>query len=190
MRSLNNNKSEMNLMRYFNQIDVQSFRKSLILENFSINKRSYQTFDVFLSYSSKDKDILPSAINFLSQYHVNVYIDIADEALPEKPSPETGKMLKNRICEARKFIVLISENSKDSKWIPWELGIADEKKKINNIALLPTTQDGLLKSWPEQEYLGLYERIVYGNLKGYTSPVWMVYDHHTNTATELGLWLK
>jgi hypothetical protein len=178
-------------MRYFNESDVQNFKKSIILDSYNFSKRAaYQSFDVFLSHSSKDDDILSSVINFLSQYNVNVYIDKSDEDLPKKPSPETGEVLKNRIQEAKKFMVLVSPNSKDSKWIPWELGIADEKKKIRNVALLPQVQSVSNPDWPEQEYLGLYPRIVYGKLQGYQAPVWMVLDHHSNTGTELGKWLR
>lgn len=133
---------------------------------------------------------MPSVINFLSQYGVNVYIDITDDELPPKPSAETGIMLKNRIYQAGKFIVLVSQNSKDSKWIPWELGIADEKKKINNIALLPYVQSSTNPTWPEQEYLGLYPRIVNHTFIGQTSPVWMVLNHHKNSGDELGRWLR
>mgnify|MGYP000903467631 CR=1 FL=1 len=178
-------------MRYFNQSDVQVFDRSIIIENYTLAKKSpYQSFDVFLSHSSKDNGILPSVINFLSGYGVNVYIDKADGELPKITSPETGGILKNRIQEARKFIVLISENSRDSKWIPWELGIADEKKKIDNIALLPTVQGNSLPDWPKQEYLGLYHRIVYSRFRGQQQSVWMVLNHHQNIGTELKKWLK
>jgi len=177
-------------MRYFNESDVQTFRKSIIIENFSFEKRaSYQSFDVFLSHSSKDKDILPSIINFLSLFGVNVYIDKADKELPKETSTETGEILKNRIREAKKFVVLVSPNSKDSKWIPWELGIADVTKKIENVAILPRVQN-ISADWPKQEYLGLYPRIVNSNFQGQSTPVWMVYDHHSNTGIELGEWLK
>lgn len=178
-------------MRYFNQYDVKNYDKSIIVENYTFAKKSLnQAFDVFLSHSSKDKDILPSIINFISQYGVNVYIDKSDVELPRKTSPETGEILKNRIQKAKKFIVLVSENSKDSKWIPWELGIADEKKKIENVALLPSVQSSSQSNWPEQEYLGLYPRIVLETFSGQTTPVWMVLDHHSNTGIELGQWLK
>lgn len=181
----------MNFMRYFNENDVQSFKKSIVIENFSLSQKSaYQSFDVFLSHSSKDKDILPSVINFLSQYGVNVYIDKSDEELPDKTSAETGEILKNRIHESKKFIVLVSQNSKESKWIPWELGIADEKKKIKNVAILPSVQRNSSTNWPEQEYLGIYPRIVKATFTGQQSPVWMVLDHHSNRGTELGEWLK
>lgn len=174
-------------MKYFDDSDVRKFSKQIILENYSIEKRkSYDRFDVFLSHSTKDKAKLPSIINFLSNYNVNVYIDKSDEDLPKKTSPETGEKIKRRIYEARKFIVLVSENSKESKWIPWELGIADEKKKIENVALLPIVQNALTENWQEQEYLGLYHRIVFRKNKS----VWVVLDHHKNNEIELSEWLK
>jgi hypothetical protein len=178
-------------MRYFNESDANSFQKSIVIKNHMYEARaSSQAFDVFLSHSSKDAESLPPVINFLSQYNVNVYVDKDDKELPRKTSPETGEKLKSRIYECRKFIVLVSENSKKSNWIPWELGIADERKTIKNVALLPKVQSTLKPDWPEQEYLGLYPRIINGKLKGYTSPVWMVLNHHKNTGTELGTWLK
>lgn len=178
-------------MRYFNESDANSFQKSIVIKDHKYESRaSSQSFDVFLSHSSKDADSLPSIINFLSQYNVNVYVDKIDEDLPSKTSSETGEKLKSRIYECRKFIVLVSENSNKSNWIPWELGIADERKTIRNVALLPKVQSTQKPEWPEREYLGLYPRIIHGKLQGYTSPVWMVLNHHKNTGTELSAWLK
>lgn len=68
-------------------------------------------------------------IGFLENFGAKVYIDKADKELPEKTSAETGVKLKNRIAQCQKFVVLVTANSKNSRWIPWELGFADEKKK-------------------------------------------------------------
>ncbi len=38
--------------------------------------------------------------------------------------------------------------------------------------------------------MGLYDRIVWGKLKGYEKEVWMVLDEVDNTATELSAWLR
>jgi len=184
-------------MRYFNSDDIRKFNENVktagatvILENASISKKaSSQKCDVFLSHSSKDKDDLPAVIEFLKRFGVKAYVDKADDDLPKKTTSETGKIIKNRIAECKKFIVLVSDNSKESKWIPWELGIGDEKKSIDNVALLPKSDDSS-SGWPEQEYLGLYPRIVYNTFKGQDSPVWMVLDHHNNKGTELSKWLK
>jgi len=183
-------------MRYFNEQDSYKYKRlneNISLEIFSINNKyttASTTYDVFLSHSSDDKYHLPAIINFLEKFGANVYIDKADDELPVKTSSETGRKLKERIDECSKFIVLVSKNSKDSKWIPWELGVADEKKTLKNIALLPIVQTSLPVSWPTQEYFGLYPRIVFYNFNTNPSPEWMVFDHNNNSGTPLKEWFK
>jgi hypothetical protein len=180
-------------MKYFSSTasETQTFSQGIIVELHSFEKRaSASTADVFLSHSSADKDALPVAIGFLEQHGAKVYIDKIDKELPQKTSLETGVKLKERISQCPKFIVLVTANSKNSRWIPWELGIADEKKTLANVAILPDIGNQLNAIWPEQEYLGLYPRIVLGKFQGRSTPVWMVLDHHHNNGTELRQWLN
>lgn len=119
-------------MRYFNESDVKNYseRKSVILENCDINKASYisSIYSVFLSHSSKDKPSLKGVIAFLKSFGADVYIDLNDITLPAKPSTETAQKLKVQMKKCSKVIVLVSENSRNSKWIPWEVGLADMDK--------------------------------------------------------------
>ena len=180
-------------MKYFSSTasEIQSFSRGVIVEARQFEKRaSASTADVFLSHSSADNDALPIVIGFLEQHGAKVYIDKADKELPQKTSLETGVKLKERIAQCPKFIVLVTANSKSSRWIPWELGIADERKKLPNVAILPDVGNQSNADWPEQEYLGLYPRIVLNTFKDQTEPVWMVLDHHNNTGTELRKWLR
>jgi len=146
--------------------------------------------NTFLSHSSKDKDLLPGAIYILEQHGARVYVDIGDDRLPDPPSTTTAAVLRSAIAETRHFVLLISPNSKASSWIPWELGLADGEKSLKSVALFPAVQYAAETKWTEQEYLGLYSRIIWGNLNGYTDAMWLVYDHHTNTAIRLADWLN
>lgn len=177
-------------MRYFNESDIKKYQKKIILENYDIKKVSLSSIknNVFLSHSSQDIDKLESVISFLEGYGVKVYIDKTDNNLPRVTSIETAQILKDNINKSDKFIVLVSENSKNSKWIPWELGIADIAKSNPNIALLPAAEN--FPDWTKQEYMGLYSKVSRGNLEGYAEEVWMVWDHKKNTAVELGKWLR
>jgi hypothetical protein len=181
-------------MKYFSSTasENQNFSKGILVESHGIEKRASVTVaDVFLAHSSLDKEhALPTAIGFLMKHGARVYIDKNDKELPQKTSAETGEKLKKRIEQCPKFIVLVTAKSKDSRWIPWELGIADEKKKLPNVALLPDVGMQANAEWPEQEYLGLYPRIVLHTFKAQSEPVWMVLNHHNNTGTELSQWLK
>jgi len=77
----------------------------------------------FLSHSTKDADLLPGVIAILERHGAAVYVDKKDESLPPTTSRETASILKNRIKQCRKFILLTTKNSKDSRWMPWELGL-------------------------------------------------------------------
>lgn len=174
-------------MRYFNESDVKKYSesRSIILESCNINKATYvsSTYSVFLSHSSKDKPSLKGVIAFLKKFGADVYIDLNDVSLPAKPSPETAKKLKTQMKRCSKVIVLVSENSKESKWIPWEVGLADMDKTPQKIALLPKTEYENAQ-WPQQEYMGLYNRII--NYAG----IWYVQDAETGSKILLESWLK
>ena len=64
------------------------------------------------------------------------YIDKGDNRLPKIPSVKTAKVLKEAIKSCRRLIVFITTNSKESKWIPWELGIGDGAKTNDLGALM------------------------------------------------------
>lgn len=182
-------------MKYFSSAEtqIQALGQRVLVESHLFEKAASPTTvttAVFLAHSSADEKTLPMAIGLLEQHGAKVYVDKIDKELPKKTSAETGVKLKERIAQCPKFIVFVTANSKDSRWVPWELGIADEKKKLANVALLPDVGNQTNADWPEQEYLGLYPRIVFGRHSSYSDPIWMVRDHHTNTGTELSAWLK
>ena len=119
-----------------------------------------------------------------------MYIDKNDPRLPNVTSKETALILRDTVSDCRRFDVFVTVNNKDSNWIPWELGLADGLKGENSVALFPTSERGYDKSWAEQEFLGLYQRIVWGEIKGMEEPGWIVHDHQVNTARKLRDWLR
>jgi hypothetical protein len=94
--------------------------------------------------------------------------------MPPYTNKGTATLLKNRIRRTKRFVLLASNNSKDSRWVTWELGIADGYKGQEGIAVFPVSEKSGEKSWASWEYLGLYDRIIWGDLKTYQTQVWMV----------------
>jgi len=162
-----------------------SLEKRAILD--SARKREGKT--VFLSHSSKDEEHLPLIITILENHGARVYVDVKDERLPDTPSVETAKILRESLSFCRKFILFVTTNSKDSKWIPWELGVGDGEKRPSNVALIPAAEHAWDQKWAEQEFLGLYDRILWGNFVN-EKPEWLVYNHHNNSAVRLREWLS
>lgn len=133
---------------------------------------------------------MPGVIAVLEGHGGRVYIDKSDNRLPESPTRETAEILRSTIKSCRRFVVFVTTNSKDSRWVPWELGLADGEKGSYQVALFPAASRSYERAWAEQEYLGLYQRIVWGKIQGWTENSWIVLDHILNTAVPLKKWLK
>lgn len=172
--------------------DLKRFNKNLKTGSQAILEASKTKShkDTFLSHSSKDAEYLPGVIELLENHGASVYCDLGDERMPETPTPETALIIKNQIKESRKLVVFITTNSKDSKWVPWELGIGDASLSMSNVALLPAATASYEQSWAKQEYLGIYRHIVWGTMQGDAQSSWLVYNYHDNTATKLRDWLR
>lgn len=182
------------MIEYATREDLLSFANKIsINEQVSLRKRAEDrspTGATFLSHSSQDMELVVGAVRLLENHGAYVYIDKKDPALPPYTNKETAVGLKNRIHQSQKFVLLASENSKASTWVPWELGIADESKGLRRVAILPAVEQQSNTTWSTREYLGLYDRIVWGDLENHEKKVWMVLDQMKNTATELSAWLK
>lgn len=174
--------------------DVSRFTSELTL-NESIRvktaaaSRDYRK-NTFLSHSSKDAEYLPGVIKLLTNHGATVYCDLDDSRMPEDPNPETAEIIKSQIRQSTRLVVFITQNSKDSMWVPWELGIGDSLLSMENVALLPVAPNSYEQTWAKQEYLGLYRHIVWGEMQDEANSIWMVYDYRKNTATKLNEWCK
>lgn len=161
--------------------------KSDFKKAFDINEGFKKTASykrkVFLSHRHKDKEVVRKVIGFLNDLNSEVYIDWLDHSMPEKTNAETAKKIKQSIKDCDKFILLATENSLESKWIPWELGIGDILKGIDKIAILPITR--LDKNWPEREY---YQ--IYGTIETSTKNYWCYFPPDESTGKHINVWLN
>lgn len=144
---------------------------------------------VFLSHSSKDNDILPGVIRILEGHRGRVYADILDSDLDQNDFTKTAERLRSATKTCRKFVLLVTPRTKDSKWIPWELGLGDGSRGEQNVSLFPS-EEGNELLWSQQEYLGLYQRILWGRFRGEEKDQWMVYNHHNNIGIKLEEWIS
>jgi hypothetical protein len=144
---------------------------------------------VFLSHSSKDHELLPGVVLILENHGGRVYVDERDNELSDANGLDAAARLRDVVKACRKFVLFVTERTKDSKWIPWELGLGDGNKNPYNVAIFPSAERSYDQSWSEQEYLGLYHRVIWGNFTG-KDPEWLVLDHRQNTAVGLRKWLS
>ena len=80
-------------------------------------------------------------------------------------TPATAEALRNRMKQSSYLLYLATDNSTQSKWMPWEVGYFDSLKP-NKIGILPVL-DNAYSIFQGQEYLGLYPAISKENLRNF-----------------------
>ena len=136
--------------RTSNQILNESYR------NFS----SYKTYDIFLSHSFKDADLILGLKEYLeSELNLTVYVDWIEDSQLNRSSVnrETADLLRTRMRSCRSLIYAASSKSIDSRWMPWELGYFDGYKH-GKVAIMPITTNSN-DQFKGEEYLLLYQYI-------------------------------
>ncbi len=143
----------------------------------------------YLPYSAQDDEYLPSIIGILENHGTSVYIEKEDPSLDPASSHETAGILKRNIILSSKIVLLVTADSMNNYWNPWLLGFADAEKKSSKIAIFPVADKAFDQKWSEQEYLGLYDRIVWGHIKGKNNE-WLVLNNSESSAIGLRTWLN
>ena len=116
---------------------------------------------IFLSHSHIDaqgfsREDLRALIAMLVTLSCNVYIDWLDPDMPSETSEVTANRIKEKIDACDRFLLVATNNAVNSRWVPWELGYADNAKGVNNIVVLPVADP--YGQWEGAEYLRLYPR--------------------------------
>jgi hypothetical protein len=159
---------------------LEAFAKSAQVHNRTASAKHH----IFLSHSHHDGDLVLSAAAWLGEYSSQIYVDWKDSSMPSVTSPETARLIKRKISETKKFILLATNNALESRWVPWELGIADKTNGQDHVAILPVTE--YPHNWRGSEYVGIYCWIGPGENKttGQSGPA--VYE----PGRDEGIWLK
>lgn len=127
-----------------------------ILKESVASATAADSFDVFLSHSIADAEIVLGIKQLLEESGLKVYVDWVEDAQLDRcaVAKETAAVLRQRMRQSKSLIYLSSENSSSSKWMPWELGYFDGFKP-DGVAIMPVL-DSPTDAFKGQEYLGLY----------------------------------
>jgi TIR domain len=132
--------------------------------------------NLFLSHSQSDIGTAAQAVDILEQHGARVYMDVRDSGIASSTSDvDIAKRLRNAIQTTRRLVVLVSENTRTSRWIPWEIGVADGIGGADRVALFPIRKDvNTSDLWAHQEYFELYARIESVRWPPSSPPSWIV----------------
>ncbi|WP_251125921.1 TIR domain-containing protein [Exiguobacterium sp. s22] len=182
-------------MKFFNRSDLIaegrtevnksyfSNSSSEILKRRYINFESSKTYDIFLSHSFQDADLILGFTKELEQRGYSVYVDWIEDAQLDRNhvNAHTANQLRFRMKKCKCLLFVSTDNSVLSKWMPWELGYFDGMK--GRVAIVPVvTSSSVSDSYKGQEYLGIYDYITYGNV--------IVINHFNGTQTPLFSWMN
>lgn len=148
--------------------------------------KSSAATSIFLSHSHHDKEVVKQAKVFFENLGISIYVDWADETMPEKPNGITAQKIKSQIISINdKFVLLATNNAVTSKWCNWEVGIGDPFKLPNKkMAILPLADNS--GTWNGNEYLQIYPRIEKSSNSSNTYYVW----YPDGTFEDIVTWLK
>lgn len=185
-------------------INKQMLRERVILEHsefknwenriFNENRQLYNKtdqYDLFLSHSYLDKDLVYSLVNLFNKAGYSVYVDwMVDTQLDRsKVDANTADQLRTRMKMCKGLAYVSTTNITQSKWCPWELGYVDGNKN-GRCAIMPVLETNA-GSFTGQEYLGLYPYIDYEKCQESGEYEFWVNDpSDKKTYVKLSDWLK
>lgn len=120
--------------------------------------KNVEEFDIFLSHSYLDKQIIYGIYQEFIELGFTVYVDwIHDKELDRsKVNKETAAALKKRMIQSKCLFYATSNNSQNSKWMPWELGYMDGLTE--KVVIFPLLEENEYK-YKFPEYLALYNYV-------------------------------
>lgn len=103
---------------------------------------------LFISHKNEDSDIALSIANYLRKINVDYYLDVLDDATI-KDGKQLVKYLKNNMDKCSDIVVVLSKNTNNSQWVPFEVGMSTEKGLPAVIYICDNTKiPEYLEYWP------------------------------------------
>jgi len=114
------------------------------------------SFDIFLSHSFEDAEVVLGVKVLLEGEGLSVYVDWIEDALVDRSrvNAQTADLLRSRMNHSKYLLYASSVASPDSKWMPWELGYFDGRRP-GHVGVLPIVQYAGSR-FEGVEYLSLY----------------------------------
>lgn len=133
----------------------------------------FKTYDIFLSHSLKDAELILGVKGTLEDMGYSVYVDWVDDPQLDRSNvnESTAELLRERMDASISLFYVTTENAEYSKWMPWECGYFDGVKE--KVAILPVKKYSYNNDYNGQEYLGLYPYCVRQNNALGQSRLWI-----------------
>ena len=138
------------------QLKTGTLRKATTVLNEEVaTAKTKVNFDIFLSHSTSDAEIILGVKGILEDYGKSVYVDwLEDPQLDRRNvTAASAEVIRARMRQCKSLVYVHTVNSGGSKWMPWELGYFDGFNGA--VVIFPVTRSREA-SFEGQEYLGIY----------------------------------
>jgi len=181
-------KSYINTKQFSSHATRDSICKSALIES-SENFSGLETYDIFLSHSFLDKELILGLKLLLEKYNFSVYVDWTEDPQLDRKNVtrKNVEIIKERMKTSTSLLYVVTDNSANSKWMPWELGFMDGY--TGKVAILPVTNDN--EGFKEHEYLNIYPYIDeagFSKIPGQT--LWVNDPTNANKYSKLEEWIS
>lgn len=128
-----------------------------------VSRRRASRYDIFLSQTIRDAEIVLGVYVVLGQLGYQVFCDWIAEPQSDRSAvtPAHAEAIRAIMNVSDSLIFLDTENAEQSRWMCWELGWFDGCR--GPVGVLPVLAKGT-KSYRGREFLGLYPYLELNNL--------------------------
>ncbi|WP_341234081.1 toll/interleukin-1 receptor domain-containing protein [uncultured Sulfitobacter sp.] len=114
---------------------------------------------VFVSHKNTDSLLAERVARRVRANGLETYLDTVDDALL-KDGPDLADHLLRRMNECQQLIAVVSSTTKDSWWVPWEIGVGSEKGfRMASFSETYVILPSYLEKWPAlhtDQHIDLY----------------------------------
>ena len=136
----------------------------------------------FISHKKEDTNKAIEIAHALHNFNVDYYLDAFDSTISSNPKKLTDH-IKNEMEKCSDIIVVISEKTKKSAWVYFEVGIAAHAQKATSTYMIDDTQlPEFLEYWPTLKNSN--------DLRAYISIKMEMYPSHKHLKNESYIGLK
>ena len=121
----------------------------------SVARRQAASYDIFMSQTIRDAEIVLGVYDLLTEMGYSVFCDwiAAPEAHRDAVTPTNAAFIRAVMVTSTSLLFLDTEGAAQSLWMCWELGWFDGQN--GHVAVLPVLADDQ-KHYRGREFLGLY----------------------------------
>lgn len=145
-------------------------------------------YDLFLSYNHKDRELARAVYQELKKQGISVYVDFIDPTFKPIVDKTTALILCDRLANCRVLAYIHTANASNSKWCPWEIGIASGLKDFKCV-IIPAIEKND-NEFQRQEYLLLYPYVSFNPDNHGNGPFFWVRTDDSNKSQKLINWIK